>query len=384
MKFFRTLKKLKYNFVSLSLALAVSLTTLPYIAEPIQVQATELTNAGGTGGNGEGADGGQGTQVVTNGPKASKQFWLLYITDENGSVKSPVAMYKSQDFSTDMTYILTRPEHGSLAPSIIDTTTPAFGWSFNERGQGRGTLVKQWMIQKDSVSGQPQAATVIEQLWGTDMAEQWVANQWYLCLENGMWCNIYLNGRDTGVSFAGTSYGWGAIQNTLGLPEKGDSKISRYTNSVLPNSSRLQFTQTGVQKPVNSGKVTNTDMILYGHGMVIIWAGDLGAQTTCDEPLQPAPHPAPLESQGKTTIVKNYRTLQSDNTYTDDGCHARTNVSNKIIIEEEEEYKVVGWVTTNATTSPIDSITTTNTNTHRGVIFLHTKQIPKPINLKSF
>lgn len=321
--------------------------------------ATELGGSGGTGGNGEGENGGQGTQVVTNGPKANKQFWLLYITDENGSVKSSVVMLKTQEFNTSMEYIVTRPEHGSLSPSI-EKVGSEFGWSFNEQGQGRGNLVKQWMIQKDS-SGMPQAYGVIADLWGEDMATQWVANQWYLCLENGMWCNIYLNGRDTGVSFAGTSYGWGAIQNTLGLPEKGDSKISRYTNSVLPNSSRLQFTQTGVQKPISSGKVTNTDMILYGHGMVIIWAGNLGAQTTCDEPLQPAPHPAPSESTGLTTVVKNYRTKLPDNTYTDDGCHTRTNVSNKIIIEEEEEYKVVGWVTTNATTHPIDSITTTNT-----------------------
>ena len=199
MKFHRTQSKIRPKLLSLFLSIVVSLTALSYITEPIQVQATELTNAGGTGGNGEGADGGQGTQVVTNGPKASKQFWLLYITDENGSVKSPVAMYKSQDFSTDMTYILTRPEHGSLAPSQT-VNNPAFGWSFNEQGQGRGTLVKQWMISKDAV-GQPKAYTVIEDLWGEDMAQNWVANQWYLCLENGMWCNIYLNGRDTGVSF---------------------------------------------------------------------------------------------------------------------------------------------------------------------------------------
>ena len=364
MNFHRTQSKIRPKLLSLFLSIVVSLTALSYITEPIQVQATEPTNAGGTGGNGEGADGGQGTQVVTNGPKANKQFWLLYITDESGSVKSPVAIYKSGDINYDMEYIKTRPEHGSLAPSQT-VNNPAFGWSFNEQGQGRGNLVKQWMIQKDS-SGMPQAYGVIADLWGEDMAQNWVANQWYLCLENGMWCNVYLNGRDTGVSFAGTSYGWGAIQNTLGLPEKGDSKISRYTNSVLPNSSRLQFTQTGVQKPVNSGKVTNTDMILYGHGMVIIWAGNLGAQTTCDEPLQPNPHPAPLESQGKTQIVKNYRTKLPDNTYTEDGCFKTQNVSNKIIIEEEEEYKVVGWVTTNATTHPIDSITT---NTHRVLFF---------------
>ena len=55
-----------------------------------------------------------------------------------------------------------------------------------------------------------------------------------------------------------------------------------------------------------------------------------------------------------------------NNTYTDDGCFKTQNVSNKIIIEEEEEYKVVGWVTTNATTYPIASITT---NTHRVLFF---------------
>lgn len=54
MNFHKTLKKLKSNMLSLFLAIAVSLTTLPYITEPIQVQAPEPTNAGGTGGNGEG------------------------------------------------------------------------------------------------------------------------------------------------------------------------------------------------------------------------------------------------------------------------------------------------------------------------------------------
>lgn len=335
----------KIEKLIISLLIIVTMIISPLLS--IEVQATE-------GGNGEGLNGGGSTQYIVNGPSANKQFWLVYITDEAGSIKSSVAIIKSGDMSYTGQYIYTRPEHGSVAPSIIKEGCE-FGFSYDGYGHGRGTAIKNWMLQKDS-AGMPQAYGVIADLWGEDMATQWVANQWYLCLENGMWCNVYKDGRNTGVSFAGTSYGWGLLQFNNNIGDKGDSKINRYTNNILPNSSRLQFTQTGVQKPVSSGKVTNSDMIQYGHGMLILWAGLLDGQTTCDEPQQPNPHPAPLESKGAVNIVKNYRLKTARGTYEEKGCYKTEKVSNQITIEEEEEYRVVGWKTSDSTVYPIDSI----------------------------
>lgn len=51
------------------------------------------------GGNGEGLNGGGSTQYIVNGPSANKQFWLVYITDENGSVKSPVVLIQNNNIN---------------------------------------------------------------------------------------------------------------------------------------------------------------------------------------------------------------------------------------------------------------------------------------------
>jgi hypothetical protein len=63
-------------------------------------------------------------------------------------------------------------------------------------------------------------------------------------------------------------------------------------------------------------------------------------QTTCDEKIAPTTpvHPAPIESTGTMTIVKNYRSLQADGTYKEEGCKVRTNVSGSITIEDESKY----------------------------------------------
>lgn len=80
-------------------------------------------------------------------------------------------------------------------------------------------------------------------------------------------------------------------------------------------------------------------------------------QTTCDED-KPTPHPAPNESKGTYKIVKNYVT-KTDDTYTDDGCHSKTNVANKIKIEDEAKttgYHLEAWKVSTSTKSPVTSV----------------------------
>ena len=270
------------------------------------------------------------------------------------------------------------------------------------------------MMETDG-SGISNAYNVVSKYWGTEVAQHFGSNEYILVIEtvlhfqysvstggankapqfnydqvrmmlqrkypnavipNGMIMQVM---DDLNAKLEEYYQSSGAGFQTVGSPIVGtctdclnyfDAVVSQYTsknyfssylNSIAPFAERITKGGAGEKAGFipwtasSSGKLTNDEVRTYGVAMMVITAKRDG-QTTCDEPLQPNPHPAPLESQGKTTIVKNYRTLLPDNTYTDDGCHARTNVSNKIIIEEEEEYKVVGWVTTNATTHPIDSI----------------------------
>ena len=84
---------------------------------------------------------------------------------------------------------------------------------------------------------------------------------------------------------------------------------------------------------------------------MMVFTAQTDTQTTCDEPQQPSPHKAPVESTGTTTIIKNYRTKQSNNTLTDDGCFVTQNVSSDITIESEGKYQVVGWATSSSTST---------------------------------
>ncbi len=271
-----------------------SATTLNTHAEVEAVPA----DGGGVGGNGEGGDSGPTTKHITNGPSYTKQFWLLYITDASGTIQSDVVMYQSQEINCDFDYFITRPEHGSVKATRFITETPIFGWSFtydnaSQKAIGRGSEVKKILTSSDPATpGQPVAATVVEQLWGKETAQQWVSNQWYLILEDGIWSELLGNdGSSLGV-FAGTSYGWGYIQDYLGINPNGCYLINRYTNGILPNSSRLEFNQTGVVAPITQAeKVSNDEMEMQGFGMLIVWAGESEGSSsthTWDSPHHPS------------------------------------------------------------------------------------------------
>ena len=85
---------------------------------------------------------------------------------------------------------------------------------------------------------------------------------------------------------------------------------------------------------------------------MMVFTAQTDSQTTCDEPQQPSPHKAPVESNGNFSIIKNYRTKDTTtNTLTDDGCFVTQNVSSDITIESEGKYQVVGWATSSSTST---------------------------------
>jgi len=372
MNFHKNLKKLKSNLLSIFLAIAVSLTTLPYTTAPLLIHAD---NAGGGGSGG-------GTAENVGGASDSRCGYRMYVVDKNGNLLSPVIDLVSQSPSYQLIYDTTWKFGGTVSakydmPSDMPKPFKHNGICF----MGNGMKTKAWMRSKGS-DGVQNIVALIQKYLGADVAEQFedLSEEKFCVLEPIAWHNIYLGNKsttNTGICFYGTFMGWMKVYAQLGLPNGGFTK--QLDNRILGRCLTLERDQPnlGLMRPTYSGLLDLATVGNEGFGIQLYSNLEKAMQTTCDEPLQPNPHPAPLESQGKTQIVKNYRTLLPDNTYTEDGCHTRTNVSNKIIIEEEEEYKVVGWVTTNATTHPIDSITTTNTE--RVFFFLHTKQIQHPL-----
>lgn len=363
MNFHKTLKKIKSNLLSLFLAIAVSFIIIPTITTPLQMYADgSMTDQDGLG-----------SRKIVGGPTSDRTGWLFYMIDANNNqvtdtkaiACSPICDRNGTPLPDSNIQLVSRygqpNNNGDLTVAV-----PSWGKPFDSSGHGRGSEVKQWLLANNN----EKAIAIISEEFGGDHVDKWLAKEEYLVFEPFYWHHVYLDGIGTGIWLCLTDFEWGFFQQSMGFPEYGDPKLSSYTNGVYAFCVKLEDCQEirdlGYTAPT-AGKQTNAEMATRnrGCGIGIVWSGGV-YQTTCDEPLQPNCHPAPSESTGSTTVIKNYRTKLPNNTYTEDGCFKTQNVSNKIIIEEEEEYKVVGWVTTNATTHPIDSITT---NTHRVLFF---------------
>ena len=124
-----------------------------------------------------------------------------------------------------------------------------------------------------------------------------------------------------------------------------------------------------------------SDVQNYGVAMMIIHCMD-SSQTTCDEPQIPNPHNPPDESDGTKRIIKNYRTRNlTTNELTEDGnTFTIEQVSADILIEDEDEYVVVGWATSSGTSfipSPTweSTIPSTGTLTQKGLSKTPTEKV---------
>lgn len=135
-----------------------------------------------------------------------------------------------------------------------------------------------------------------------------------------------------------------------------------YLNKVACFAEQIQSGQAGEKAGFipwtgsTTSKISNSDVFNYGVAMMVISATN-PLQTTADESQIPTPHPAPVESTGTFSIIKNYRTKDTTtNTLTDDGCFTTSNLSNQITIENERDYQVVGWRITDSTSTSVSSI----------------------------
>ena len=168
--------------------------------------------------------------------------------------------------------------------------------------------------------------------------------------------------KKVGSPIIGTCYDCIEYEKAVG----GDTNVfSAFTNRIAVFAEMIEGNGAGVKAGFRawggstSTKISDNEVKEYGVGMMVIACGDSSIQTTYDESQGDTPSPAPVESVGQITIIKNYREKDSTtNTYEEKGCYTRNSLSGKIQIEDELSYKVKGWaVSTTTTPSPIPSLT---------------------------
>jgi len=149
------------------------------------------------------------------------------------------------------------------------------------------------------------------------------------------------------------------------IASSGPNWFKEYLNKIVPFAEMITPGGAGEKAGftpwtgATSAQISDADIDNHGLAMFVIKAIS-EIQTTCEEPKQPSPHPAPDESDGTYTIVKNYRLKTSQGTYEDKGCFYQDELAPSILIENESEYQVVGWKTSATVDKNINSTQVAN------------------------
>ena len=314
-------------------------------------------------GNGTGDAGSSGTHIITGGAASYKSAYLIYIVDGNGSLITPVveaAIDGAKVPPTDGNFNYEKSKFGNQAPSRFATIS-GVPTPFSSSGDGNGAESNNKLLSPDD--NVYFAIKIIKTYFGSNIAEQFIksSNDMYLIFEGVYWFTMN-EGNLKGQTIVATASGWAKAQQENGYPQNGTKVFSRYTNNIFANCMKFEVTQLGLN-PCPSGKQTNDVIMSSASGIISVWnnevnQGKSGEQTTYDESKGDTPAPPADESDGAYTIVKNYRySNDGGNTYIDAGCYNIKNIASKIIIENEQSYKVVGWKISNQTSTNISSVT---------------------------
>lgn len=352
-------RKIKYTLLSI-------LFSILFIFTALNISTPLTTYAGNESGNGTGDAGSSGTHIFAGGAASYKSAYLIYIVDGNGNLLTPVveaAIDGAKVSPTDGNFNYEKSKFGNQDPSrfdiIYNVPTP-----FSSSGDGNGAVLKNKLLEKDEGKVSYRAIRVIENYFGSDMANKFISSNkdQYLIFEGVYWFTMN-EGNLKGQTIVATASGWAKAQQENGYPQNGTKVFSRYTNNIFANCMKFEVPQLGLN-PCPSGKQTNDVIMSSASGIISVWNNEVnkdvkgGDQTTYDESKGDTPAPPADESDGAYTIVKNYRySNDGGNIYIDAGCYNIKNIASKIIIENEQSYKVVGWKISNQTSTNINSVT---------------------------
>ena len=322
-------------------------------------------------GNGTGDAGSSGTHIIAGGAASYKSAYLIYIVDGNGSLLTPVVEAEidgCKSVPLDANFSYEKSKFGNQSPSRFKIIS-GVPTTFSSSGDGNGAVLKNKLLEDTGNRDENgnkilRAVRIVESYFGSDMANKFINSNkdQYLIFEGVYWFTMN-EGNLKGQTIVATASGWAKAQQENGYPQNGTKVFSRYTNNIFANCMKFEVPQLGLN-PCPSGKQTNDVIMSSASGIISVWNNEVnkdvkgGDQTTYDESKGDTPAPPADESDGACTIVKNYRySNDGGNTYIDAGCYNITNIANKIIVENEQSYKVVGWKISNQTSTNINSVT---------------------------
>lgn len=322
-------------------------------------------------GNGTGDAGSSGTHIIAGGAASYKSAYLIYIVDGNGSLLTPVVEAEidgCKSVPLDANFSYEKSKFGNQSPSRFKIIS-GVPTTFSSSGDGNGAVLKNKLLEDTGNRDENgnkilRAVRIVESYFGSDMANKFINSNkdQYLIFEGVYWFTMN-EGNLKGQTIVATASGWAKAQQENGYPQNGTKVFSRYTNNIFANCMKFEVPQLGLN-PCPSGKQTNDVIMSSASGIISVWNNEVnkdvkgGDQTTYDESKGDTPAPPADESDGAYIIVKNYRySNNGGNTYIDAGCYNIKNIASKIIVENEQSYKVVGWKISNQTSTNINSLT---------------------------
>lgn len=348
--------KLK-RLLSFALATILSVSSLTALSTPIQVQAGIISEDNATGGGS-----GNAGSNDSGGATSSNWGYRVYVIDENRQIISPIIDIVSQKPNANEWCLETR--FGGKASEIITDPMDGMPAPFKGSFTGNGQALKNWLKTKTGNGDEENIDQVIKTYLGMDVFNLFTdqTTKKWLAFEPITWHNLYRNGNKTSQMpqrIYGTANNWLEAYRAYGIG--GGTYTSALDHKVLQQCLMLERNQPelGLTKPSSGVPVYSNGN--EGWGIQLYSNDGLGSYHTWDSKhytgatYKPAKSPDPNEAKeymGTYTVIKNYRSIGEDGvTLKDDDTefYIRKLVNNKIKVEDEELYRVIGWRTSNVT-----------------------------------
>lgn len=371
------LNNIKNNIIKLSiiLGLSISLTTVLQLQKPFAVFAANVkgTDAidGGGGGGGEGNGDGKSDNTDLNEhdsgnyPSYGKTGWLVYVTNKNGALCSPVALVPSAGnlpsgyFSGCLTSRI-----GNQYPSIITSRAAEWGAPFTDGGSGRGAIIKEELATGTNYNGTDKNwKYVIGTYLGQDIIDKIEEDpeSYYLVLEDVAWHAVF-SGSFAGQNVIASSSGWARFETFTGMDPIGDNYTGWCDNQRLQISCHLNLQWPGLPSPPTVfGRLTTDEIMSAGYGMIAVRLTDDEGIHTFWAPNQPAPgEPSPPQDNdpprdGIYNIVKGYYEENlTTNVKTPVAVTSRLETCSTIIIGAEPGWEMIRWDISSQTNTGLD------------------------------
>lgn len=310
-----------------------------------------------------GGQGGNGSHGVgTIGASESNTAFLMYfVYSGSGTPATPAVLVSKQpigDFGAENTNYKTK-KNMSLADKnamkVTDSTAPYPILSKDGAWISNGNAIRAYLTEQSPTTKMYRYQAILKSAF----TDKWDNVYDRIMEEPGEFCIVV---QPVAILHCQTTYN--RIATTDGwIQWVGSGYSHSFVSGAMYNCMVLERDRFGITAPTQTSGLhlmTDRQLETVGYGIHIIDLEDNPYQTTYDESQGDTPSPAPIESVGQITIVKNYREKdRTTNTKEEKGCYIRNSLSGKIEIEDELSYKVIGWaVSTTTTPSPtISSLT---------------------------